>query len=83
MPYSTSKAYRKANTAMTGRSEETPGLNWRSLPVLAWQDRPWEDTFLGIAPAGRNWLTMATMALLGGAEMIRVGIEDQFYLYPH
>lgn len=42
-----------------------------------------EDTFLGIAPAGRNWLTMATMALLGGAEMIRVGIEDQFYLYPH
>jgi 3-keto-5-aminohexanoate cleavage enzyme len=42
-----------------------------------------EDTFLGIAPAGRNWLTMAAMALLGGIEMIRVGIEDQFYLYPH
>ena len=42
-----------------------------------------EDTFLGIAPAGRNWLTMATMALLGGIELIRVGIEDQFYLYPH
>ena len=42
-----------------------------------------EDTFLGIAPAGRNWLTMSTMALLGGIELIRVGIEDQFYLYPH
>jgi 3-keto-5-aminohexanoate cleavage enzyme len=42
-----------------------------------------ENTFLGIAPAGRNWLTMATMALLGGIELIRVGIEDQFYLYPH
>lgn len=42
-----------------------------------------EDTFLGIAPAGRNWLTMATIALLGGIELIRVGIEDQFYLYPH
>ena len=42
-----------------------------------------EDTFLGLAPAGRNWLTMATMALLGGIELIRVGIEDQFYLYPH
>ncbi len=42
-----------------------------------------EDTFLGIAPAGRNWLTMATQALLGGIELIRVGIEDQFYLYPH
>jgi 3-keto-5-aminohexanoate cleavage enzyme len=26
---------------------------------------------------------MAAMALLGGIEMIRVGIEDQFYLYPH
>ena len=42
-----------------------------------------EDTFLGIAPAGRNWLTMAAMALLGGIDLIRVGIEDQFYLYPH
>jgi uncharacterized protein (DUF849 family) len=42
-----------------------------------------EDAFLGIAPAGRNWLTMATMALLGGIDLIRVGIEDQFYLYPH
>jgi len=42
-----------------------------------------EDTFLGIAPAGRNWLTMSAMALLGGIELIRVGIEDQFYLYPH
>jgi uncharacterized protein (DUF849 family) len=26
---------------------------------------------------------MATIALLGGIELIRVGIEDQFYLYPH
>ncbi len=42
-----------------------------------------EDAYIGIAPAGRNWLTMATMALLSGVEMIRVGIEDQFYLYPH
>ncbi len=42
-----------------------------------------EDAFLGLAPAGRNWLTMAAMALLGGIELIRVGIEDQYYLYPH
>jgi 3-keto-5-aminohexanoate cleavage enzyme len=38
---------------------------------------------IGFHPAGRNWLQVAAQALLGGAEFIRVGIEDQFYLYPH
>lgn len=42
-----------------------------------------EDTFIGIHPAGRNWLAAATTALLCGVELVRVGIEDQFYLYPH
>jgi hypothetical protein len=37
----------------------------------------------GVHPAGRNWLQVAAQALLSGAEFIRVGIEDQFYLYPH
>ncbi|MBI2857441.1 MAG: 3-keto-5-aminohexanoate cleavage protein [Chloroflexi bacterium] len=42
-----------------------------------------EDTFIGIHAAGRNWLAATAMALLLGAELVRVGIEDIFYLYPH
>ena len=44
---------------------------------------PEEDVFLGIHPAGRNWLPMAVVGLLYGAQVIRVGLEDQFYLWPH
>ena len=42
-----------------------------------------EDAFLGIHPAGRNWLAAATMAMLCGVDLVRVGIEDIFWLYPH
>ncbi|MFC2169549.1 3-keto-5-aminohexanoate cleavage protein [Acidobacteriota bacterium] len=44
---------------------------------------PEEDLFLGIHPGGRNWLPTANVALLYGAQYIRVGIEDQFFLWPH
>jgi 3-keto-5-aminohexanoate cleavage enzyme len=42
-----------------------------------------EDTFLALHPAGRNWLPVAVIGILYGVELIRVGIEDQFWLYPH
>jgi 3-keto-5-aminohexanoate cleavage enzyme len=42
-----------------------------------------ENGFIGIHAAGRNWLPATTMAILYGAELVRVGIEDQFFLYPH
>lgn len=41
------------------------------------------DAMLGIHPAGRNWLPVAVTSLLYGAELVRVGLEDQFWLYPH
>ena len=41
------------------------------------------DALLGIHPAGRNWLPVSVIALLYGTELIRVGLEDQFWLYPH
>jgi 3-keto-5-aminohexanoate cleavage enzyme len=42
-----------------------------------------DDTFLALHPAGRNWLPVAVIGILYGCELIRVGIEDQFWLYPH
>jgi uncharacterized protein (DUF849 family) len=38
---------------------------------------------IGIYPGGRNWLPMATMGILLGADVIRVGVEDCFWMYPH
>ena len=42
-----------------------------------------EDTFFALHAAGRNWLPVATIGILYGIELIRVGLEDQFWLYPH
>ena len=47
------------------------------------RNMPGEDVFLGVHPAGRNWLPMTVVALLYGAQVVRVGLEDQFYLWPH
>jgi 3-keto-5-aminohexanoate cleavage enzyme len=41
------------------------------------------DCLIGIYPGGRNWLPMATMGILLGADVIRVGIEDCYWMYPH
>jgi 3-keto-5-aminohexanoate cleavage enzyme len=38
---------------------------------------------LGIYPGGRNWLPMVTMGIVMGADIIRVGIEDCYWMYPH
>jgi hypothetical protein len=44
---------------------------------------PEPDCFIGINPGGRNWLPVATVAILYGCELVRVGLEDIFWLYPH
>lgn len=41
------------------------------------------DSFIGVHPGGRNWLPAAVMGIMYGCELVRVGLEDQFYLYPH
>ncbi|MBN1315212.1 MAG: 3-keto-5-aminohexanoate cleavage protein [Anaerolineales bacterium] len=38
---------------------------------------------LGVHPGGRNWLPASVVALLNGAQYIRLGIEDIFFLWPH
>lgn len=44
---------------------------------------PDKDMFLGLHPAGRNWLPVSVVGLLYGAEYVRVGVEDLFFLWPH
>ena len=44
---------------------------------------PEKDMTLGLHPGGRNWLSAAVVALLNGAQYIRVGVEDSFFIWPH
>lgn len=41
------------------------------------------DSVIGVYPGGRNWLPTLTMGLLLGAQLVRVGVEDCYWLYPH
>ncbi|HME45811.1 MAG TPA: 3-keto-5-aminohexanoate cleavage protein [Syntrophorhabdales bacterium] len=41
------------------------------------------DAVLGVYPGGRNWLPMVTMGILMGADIVRVGVEDCYWMYPH
>jgi 3-keto-5-aminohexanoate cleavage enzyme len=41
------------------------------------------ECIVGLYPGGRNWLPMANLGILLGADVIRVGIEDCYWMYPH
>ncbi|USZ67525.1 3-keto-5-aminohexanoate cleavage protein [Halorussus salilacus] len=42
-----------------------------------------ENSIVGLYPGGRNWLPMLAVGLLAGANVVRVGIEDAYWRYPH
>ena len=41
------------------------------------------DSIIGVYPGGRNWLPITLMAILIGVDIVRVGIEDSYWMYPH
>lgn len=41
------------------------------------------DSIVGVYPGGRNWLPILVLGLLLGAPLVRVGIEDCYWVYPH
>ncbi len=36
-----------------------------------------------VETGGRNWLPITLTAILAGVDLVRVGIEDCYYMYPH
>jgi 3-keto-5-aminohexanoate cleavage enzyme len=38
---------------------------------------------IGVYPGGRNWLPLTTMGIILGADIVRVGVEDAYWMYPH
>lgn len=41
------------------------------------------ESIIGVYPGGRNWLPILVMGLLLGTQLVRVGIEDTYWIYPH
>jgi uncharacterized protein (DUF849 family) len=40
-------------------------------------------SIIGVYPGGRNWLPMITLGILMGVDIVRVGVEDCYWMYPH
>jgi len=40
-------------------------------------------SIIGVYPGGPNWLPMITLGILMGADIVRVGVEDCSWMYPH
>lgn len=41
------------------------------------------DSIVSIHAGGRNWLPMTVLGIMLGADIIRVGIEDCYWMWPH
>ncbi len=56
---------------------------WALLYVLSLMKMMPEDTVIGISAGGRNWLPLTVFAIIMGVDVVRVGLEDHLWLYPH
>lgn len=41
------------------------------------------DSIIGVYSGGRNWLPITYTAILAGVDLVRAGIEDTYWMYPH
>jgi uncharacterized protein (DUF849 family) len=41
------------------------------------------DCTIGLHAGGRNWLPLTVLGIMLGVDLVRVGIEDQFWASPH
>ena len=41
------------------------------------------ESLVGVYPGGRNWLPILNLGIIMGATIVRVGIEDCYWMYPH
>ena len=41
------------------------------------------DCTIGLHAGGRNWLPMTVLGIMLGVDLVRIGIEDQFWASPH
>jgi 3-keto-5-aminohexanoate cleavage enzyme len=56
---------------------------WNYIYMMTMQQTLAPNAIRGICAGGRNWMPFSTLAMILGFDMVRVGMEDTVYLYPH
>ena len=56
---------------------------WNYIYMMSMQQTLPADSIKGVCAGGRNWLPFSTLAIILGFDMVRVGMEDSVYVYPH
>jgi 3-keto-5-aminohexanoate cleavage enzyme len=56
---------------------------WNYVYMMTMQQTLAPNAVTGVCAGGRNWLPFCTQAMMLGFDMVRVGMEDTVYLYPH
>lgn len=56
---------------------------WNYVYLMTMQQTLAPNAVKGVCAGGRNWLPFCTLAMMLGFDMVRVGMEDTVYLYPH
>lgn len=62
---------------------ENPWSFLNVLSAIKTVEETVENSIVGVYPGGRNWLPILVHALTYGVSLIRVGIEDMYWKYPH
>lgn len=53
------------------------------VSIVQTRQRLGEDHLIGVFSGGRNWMPITMTAILAGVDLVRVGIEDIYWMYPH
>lgn len=59
---------------------------WMPIDLIASVSQTKEripNSIIGVYSGGRNWLPITITAILAGVDLVRVGIEDCYWMYPH
>lgn len=56
---------------------------WGHLYLISMINLMPPGRILGCTVGGRNWLPMTTLAIMLGADSVRIGMEDACFMYPH
>lgn len=56
---------------------------WNYVYMMTMQQTLAAHAVKGVCAGGRNWLPFTAMAMMLGFDMVRVGMEDTVYVYPH
>jgi 3-keto-5-aminohexanoate cleavage enzyme len=56
---------------------------WNYVNVMSLYQTLPENGVRGFCAGGRNWLPFTVLGIMMGVDMVRVGMEDSVFVYPH